>query len=344
MKKISNKTKLDLLKRPGVRSVGRGFNIVGGVQKDEEVITVGVVKKIPPKQLPAGEIVPDEIDNEKTDVVKVGPIRALGEPAELAVRNTDWYRPLEGGCSIGHYAISAGTFGCVVKRNGIRMILSNNHVLADSNDANIGDAILQPGPHDGGALNDQVATLHQYIPIEFIGQEISDCLFSRATAKTLNAMWATPGKVGMRPRLTRFQAIVPQGAQDVTNLVDAALAMPLGNIEMSDHIIDIGPISGTVEPELGTRVKKSGRTTEYTIGTITQVDVTTQVSYGGLRVAIFEDQIMVTSSPPFSAGGDSGSAVLDLGNRICGLLFAGSEEVTIVNRWANVERLLGVTV
>ncbi|HHJ53434.1 MAG TPA: hypothetical protein ENJ89_09590, partial [Caldithrix abyssi] len=43
-----------------------------------------------------------------------------------------------------------------------------------------------------------------------------------------------------------------------------------------------------------------------------------------------------------SAGGDSGSAVLNEQNEIVGLLFAGSSRSTIINRIQNVFSLLGV--
>jgi hypothetical protein len=62
-------------------------------------------------------------------------------------------RPLQIGLSCGHYNITAGTLGCFVRPGGDEktlMILSNNHVLADENNAVAGDAILQPGHFDGG--------------------------------------------------------------------------------------------------------------------------------------------------------------------------------------------------
>jgi hypothetical protein len=45
-----------------------------------------------------------------------------------------------------------------------------------------------------------------------------------------------------------------------------------------------------------------------------------------------------------SQGGDSGSAVLDGNNRLVGLLFAGSDTTTIINRIENVFGALGVAV
>jgi hypothetical protein len=47
--------------------------------------------------------------------------------------------------------------------------MSNNHVLANSNAAQPGDPIWQPGKYDGGGSADQIATLEQFIPIGFPG-------------------------------------------------------------------------------------------------------------------------------------------------------------------------------
>ena len=55
-------------------------------------------------------------------------------------------------------------------------------------------------------------------------------------------------------------------------------------------------------------------------------------------IAQFADQLMVGS---MSQGGDSGSAVLDETNRFVGLLFAGSDTTTIMNRIQNVFSALG---
>src|SRR5256885_12833142 len=49
------------------------------------------------------------------------------------------------GFSVGHPAITAGSIGARVTDGVNVYILSNNHVLANSNDASIGDPELQPG-------------------------------------------------------------------------------------------------------------------------------------------------------------------------------------------------------
>lgn len=101
-------------------------------------------------------------------------------------------RPAPGGISVGHFRITAGTLGCLVRGRTARrvnrlMILSNNHVLANSNAAAIGDCVAQPGPIDGGRCPaDQVAVLERFVPINFAGgANVVDC----ATA------WAWPDRV-----------------------------------------------------------------------------------------------------------------------------------------------------
>ncbi|MFX1260007.1 MAG: hypothetical protein ACFFAN_19330 [Promethearchaeota archaeon] len=90
-------------------------------------------------------------------------------------------------------------------------------------------------------------------------------------------------------------------------------------------------------------VQKSGRTTCRTVdGLITGIDATIgPVSYGPQKYAYFRDQIVI-SKEGFSAGGDSGSLVLDMEGYAVGKLFAGSEaeKITIANTIQNYLDLL----
>lgn len=72
------------------------------------------------------------------------------------------------GDSVGHQSVTAGTLGAFVRdrATGALGILSNNHVLAASNMAAVGDRILNPGPIDGGlSPRDEVATLRRFVPL-----------------------------------------------------------------------------------------------------------------------------------------------------------------------------------
>jgi hypothetical protein len=88
------------------------------------------------------------------------------------------------------------------------------------------------------------------------------------------------------------------------------------------------------------KIKKSGRTTGLTRGTIEQVNVTIRVSFGADKTALFTDQLLAGA---MSQGGDSGSVVLTEDNEVIGLLFAGSTNTTIFNRIQNVFRLMDLS-
>jgi hypothetical protein len=313
-----------LLPQAHVVATGVGYKITRGVKTDVLSIVCSVTEKVPLSSLAPRNRVPATIDGIPTDVVATGVIRAL------QVR-TARHRPAPGGISIGHRDITAGTLGCLVRRGGQVFILSNNHVLANSNEARRGDAVLQPGPYDGGRLpGDHIAALDDFVPITFL-EPPSECRFARGLVAVLNAGCRVIGSQ------TRYRVVNVQAAD---NRVDAAIAKPLEPALVRSEILEIGTISGLGSGGLGMAVKKSGRTTGLTTGEITQVYVTVNVQYGPGLLALFTDQLM---AGPMSQGGDSGSAVLDGGNRLIGLLFAGSENSTIINRIEHVFSELGLT-
>jgi hypothetical protein len=100
------------------------------------------------------------------------PVRASAVPS-----HRKRHRPLRIGSSVGHYRITAGTLGCFVRgrADGATLILSNNHVLADENRAKAGDAVLQPGPLDGGKADDAVGKLAAFVKLKRVGANLVDC-------------------------------------------------------------------------------------------------------------------------------------------------------------------------
>ena len=320
-RRVLRDTRRELLRKPNVVGVGVGYKTAGGKRTGELALICSVEVKKTRQSLSSSEVIPADIQSIPTDVLPTGVIRALQT-------HTSRWRPAPGGVSIGHYLITAGTLGCLVKKNNKVFILSNNHVLANSNDGAIGDAILQPGPYDGGRVEtDTIARLSEFVPIEFgIG-----CPIGNGVAAILNALAAG---VGSR---TRLQATRPAAAE---NLVDCAIAEPVNPGDVVNEIFEIGAISGVAEGTLGMAVKKSGRTTGLTTGTIEQVDFTGSVSYGTTKIATFVDQLVAGA---MSQGGDSGSAVLNTQNQLVGLLFAGTNTTTIINRIQNVFQALQVT-
>lgn len=321
----------NILKRNYAQLLGQSNVVAAGVEykvttakKTEALgIVCSVRKKMPSNQLLRRDIVPPTLDGVPTDVIQTGPIRALQD-------HTGRVRPAPGGVSIGHRDITAGTLGCLVVKEGQTFILSNNHVLANSNAAVPGDPILQPGPYDGGRFpDDHIADLEQFVPISFTGSP-SECPAARRITHLFNKI---AKRLGSHVRL---QAVSEQAGE---NLVDAAMARPINPEDVSNDILEIGPIQGMTQGELGMAVKKSGRTTGFTTGEISQVDVSVNVQYGQNQIALFTDQLM---AGPMSQGGDSGSAVLNESNNLVGLLFAGSDNSTIINRIENVFSALNI--
>ena len=284
-----------------VVATGIGFKIAGSVQTNEPCVVVSVVKKLPLIQLPESARVPKTLGGVPTDVLEIGKVFALQDPRQKM-------RPARPGISIGHYQITAGTLGCLVQREGQVYILSNNHVLANSNAAQLGDAILQPGPHDGGTSADKIGTLEQFVPVGF-------------------GISPSPGCSPLAFLMRLFRASRSMVNEPNNNTVDCAIAKPLSADLVNPDILNIGIPTGVGTPTLGTQVQKSGRTTGLTTDQITQIDVTVSVDYGG-KIAVFRNQLMAGA---MSQGGDSGSAVLDMDKRVVGLLFAGSNTTTIMN-------------
>ena len=202
-------------------------------------------------------------------------------------------------------------------RGGEVFVLSNNHVLADTNQGRQGDAILQPGPSDGGTADDRIATLADTVPLDF-GTSSSDCPVAEWSARLLNYV---AGALGSSHQL---QAVKQTAG---VNRVDAALACPLAPELVKNEILHIGVPTGVGAAGLGMEVQKTGRTTGHTRGTITQIDATLRIDYDG-RAALFTGQVV---AGPMSQPGDSGSAVLDMDGRVVGLLFAGSDAATVIN-------------
>lgn len=322
---IANRIAIDrYLTKPGVVGIGIG-------QKNDKLTAIIMVeKKLPLSALKPEDIIANKIHSLPTSVLQVGHIKAL------AKARTDKWRPAPGGVSIGHYQITAGTLGYAVKEKGseVPLILSNNHVIANSNKAKLGDKILQPGPYDGGTSEDQIGYLFRFVEIDFGEDEPDSCPFAETYIKIGNRL----SKLFKSKQVIFTKKINAQAI----NYVDAALAMPVNQSLLTNDILEIGQVVGTREPFIGMKVRKSGRTTGLLSSTIKLLHATLTVDYGEGRKAVFQDQIVTGY---MSAGGDSGSLGVDgTSNKAFGLLFAGSSQTTIFNPIDKVIDALGIEI
>ncbi|UCE05679.1 MAG: hypothetical protein JSW07_19125 [bacterium] len=338
VKKAKAQSVKSLKKKLNVNGVAVGHKIVNGKDTGEPCVTILVRKKLAKSELLSKDLVPQAINGIPTDVKEVGEIVAFQA-------RTDHWRPAPGGVSIGHYLMTAGTLGAFVKdaTTGETLILSNNHVMANSNRAAKGDAIVQPGAADGASYpDDRIAVLERFIPIQFPGSgnggddgddggNGGGCSIAYSTSGALNFVAKILGS-GHR--------LVPVKISTAVNEVDAAVAKPVNRSVIRGDIVDIGVISGTKPAAINMAVRKSGRTTGTTSGIIEMLDVTVDVGYGSSRTATFENQIMANA---MSSPGDSGSLVVDgTAPLAVGLLFAGSDVSTVINPIDRVLDLLDI--
>lgn len=311
----------DFMRRKNVVACGVGLKVQGSRRTNEPCVVVSVTQKEPAERLSSDDLIPRAVDSVVTDVIETGNIVAHG------LDRTSLLRPVRPGMSIGHVNGTAGTIGCVVRRGEQHFILSANHVLALLNQAHKGDAILQPGPADGGTHADSLfGQLVDYVPMRFIsGPTVDDGLPSdEEEPQGCAAILSSLLQALARPATA---SPAPVGLSFFDNYVDAAIAAPAPGVSLDPDIIDVGgPPAGIARPALGKRIVKSGRTTGLTHGHIVQVDVTVDVQFD-YHKARFVNQIMCT---PISKSGDSGALVLDYERNALGLLFSGSNLVTMM--------------
>ncbi|MBK8029574.1 MAG: hypothetical protein IPK17_08665 [Chloroflexi bacterium] len=98
-----------LLDKQNVVGVAVGYKNATGETTGDVAVVVLVEQKKPLAALTAQDVIPKELEGMKTDVVEVGYLRA-----QQTAR--DRYRPvIPAGVTIGHYKVTAGTLGAVVR-------------------------------------------------------------------------------------------------------------------------------------------------------------------------------------------------------------------------------------
>jgi hypothetical protein len=209
-----------------------------------------------------------------------------------------------------------GTLGSLITRGGTQYILSNNHILARSDGATVGDAIVQPGLIDTSTCTTTgtttVANLTQFYNLE----------------------------TGASPKIDAAIAQVVSGKVDTT-----------GSIIYLGDTVGSGGVPAAEPPQGGSgttgvvnqTVAKSGRSTGLTCSTIDAVNTSTSVEYtvncdgtGKSFSVNYSNQIDVLGGD-FSGEGDSGSLIVTQGEaNPVALLYAGSDSDTVGNPVADV--------
>jgi hypothetical protein len=211
-----------------------------------------------------------------------------------------------------------GTLGSMIQNSsGTQYILSCNHVLARSDQASVGEMIVQPGlidngcyPSGDGGTETDVGSLTTWLPLSSSTTNADAAIAQISTAAAVN----TTG------------AIMELGAPGAGGVLAAA---PPG----------ISSTGGQGEnPTINMSVAKSGRTTGLTCANIAAVNLTVEVSYfknceesEPYLTKTYTNQISIEGNQ-FSDAGDSGSLVVDSSDaEPVGLFFAGGETNTGVS-------------
>jgi hypothetical protein len=210
-----------------------------------------------------------------------------------------------------------GTLGSLIKNNsGTQYILSNNHVLARSDQAAVGDKIVQPGLIDdncdpfgnAGAPISFVATLTNFLSLK---------------SASTNADAAI--------------AAVNSGAVDTSGAILEFGALQGGTLAAAPPGVSSSGGKGE-NAVLNMTVAKSGRTTGLTCATVSAISLDVSVDYytdcaetKHYLSKVYTNQIAVSGNQ-FSDAGDSGALVVDTSNaEPVGLFFAGGVDSTGVS-------------
>ena len=293
IKELQNEYSKSLIKKKNVVGTGIGEKISDGKPTGTDALVVFVKKKYDDNTIGkfSADIIPQKINGIHVDVIEVGEIVKHGFTSRV--------RPVHPGYSCGHSKVTCGTIGgFFVDRDGDHVLLTNNHVAANENDAQEGDPIFQPGIMDAGGIE-----------------------------KNWKGWQEPVDKLPYMATLKKFMHLNKSG-----NTHDSAIAT------IPDELINRGLIdpkyphlnaelAGFSTATVKQSVQKCGRTTGYTAGRVIALhgEFTVGYDFGG---AAFNNCV-VTSS--MSKGGDSGSIIMDMDMRAIGLLFAGSAKVTLAN-------------
>jgi hypothetical protein len=293
------------LASPNVLGAGVGVKFVDGRPTTEPAVVIFVEKKYPKDYIRKQselDLIPQKVDGIVTDVIEVGKITP-----QNSLRSK--VRPICPGISIGHQNVTAGTLGGIfLDADGDLVTLSNNHVIAAENKAKSGDIIFQPGPLDNPGpesfkgWKDNPENLHYYGTLKKFNQIHNENNLHDSAIAAIHPSYINNNLVN---------ATFPSLNRTIAGFGDARLQMP---------------------------VQKLGRTTGYTTGQVISLKATFTIGYD-FGPATFNDCIVCTS---MSAGGDSGSIIMDMDMNAVALLFAGSDKVTLGNPFKHVKDYYGL--
>lgn len=303
IRSVKQAAEADLLARKNVIGVDIADKETGGENTGQLAIVVFVEDKQPLSTLSEADRVPPEINGVPTDVQQMtvelqGPAWQLIDQVTPEV-DTTAYATLEGGISIGPQRS--------VYLTPPDVPTAGNYIFAGT----LGAMVRDRG-------NGQVMALTNF------------------HVACVNNTWSVGDRMVQPSLLDGGSSANQFGSLTRATLSDdvdgAVITVDTGKAS-SPTVHDIGDVAGHTPATVGAAVRKRGRTTELTYGTVVSTDFTVTINYGsdvGTRTLHHQVRIQTDTSRSarFSDHGDSGSVVMDDNRMVVALLFAGSSDGT----------------
>lgn len=290
---------------------GAASDGVAGDDEDGDVVHVFVTEKIPEAELDEADVVANAIPDRQTKVEGVGEVSV--QPAEDVAPASDdrqqQHRPIPAGVSECNYNGTAATGGTFPAR------IDDLDAAEWAADAEEGETVRLSNNH----------------------------VYARSNKASFGEPIVQPSRMDGGTPTSQVGGM--HGYVPIEEGVTVDVAARTMHEEDTDAVHNYDGESGSVLRDYsglkGRTLVKSGRTTGVTRGEVKATSASIRVGYGGdVGVTTVRDQIITTD---MSDGGDSGSPVFDERGNHVGLVFAGSDKVSVICKAANVEDELGVT-
>jgi catechol 2,3-dioxygenase-like lactoylglutathione lyase family enzyme len=303
----------ELLARDGVTGVDVGFKYVAGSRTDTIAIRVFVRTK---RDVPEADLIPRSIDGFPTDVIeRTFELLVEAKPAETTESRA------------AGAAVDSKTYNPIVGGISIGPCRSiNGHTHSGTLGAVVADA-------ESGKL---LALSNFHVMCVDTDWNKGDAIAQPSR-----------GDGGVCPSSVIGSIL----RASVGGEVDCAVAALSRARPSAQQIVDVGYVRGSADASLGGAVRKRGRTTGLTYGSVDGIAQTLKLNYGdGIGWRTLTHQIGIAPdgemNQAFSVKGDSGSVVVNEKNAVIGLLFAGgaADGSSSANPIASVTAALSIVV
>lgn len=304
---------------------------VNGYHDMGRQIDVFVEEKVAERHLQERDIIPKNvgivlINRKKTNVVEIGEVKAQNL---IKKPNKQRYRPVICGCQISPLGSDfVGTLGGIFKRQKLKNTSLQARIFSKLfKKKMLGDG-FEFEDELVGLTNAHVGILDCRLPIRKY-RDYYDGLIVQPSGVTDECII---GKV----------IEYPQIKEKGINEIDACVFLLDYGIRTDPE--DFGTervnIKGFRQAQVGSEVKKYGRTTQYTTGRVLRRGVVLNINFGRFS-AIFKDLIMFSK---MTLAGDSGSIVFDKEGYAVALLNSGSDSYSFGIPMPTITKKLGLEV